>query len=139
MKRRIIPYQPHLKELARKQRRKMTLGEKRLWAQLKGQRMHGFDFHRQKPLDCFIVDFYCHELNLAIEIDGCSHNESFDADSRRQTKLRSLGIRFLRFTEKEVATNLDGVLSVIDAWVEANPPRPSATPLKRGNKDQSSR
>jgi len=70
MPRKIIPYQPYLKELARKLRNDSTLGEALLWNELKNKQMYGYDFHRQKPLLNYIADFYCNELNLVIEIDG---------------------------------------------------------------------
>ncbi len=72
-KRKIIPYNPNLKELARKLRNNSTKAEIILWLKLKGKQMYGYDFHRQKPLDNYIADFFCHELMLAIEVDGYSH------------------------------------------------------------------
>jgi hypothetical protein len=59
MKRKIIPYNPKLKPLAKKLREKMTLSEVLLWNELKSKKMHGFDFDRQRPIDNYIVDFYC--------------------------------------------------------------------------------
>jgi len=72
-KRKLIPYNPKLKQLARKLRNKSTKSEVLLWNYLKGKQIKGFDFHRQKPIGNYIVDFYCSELLLAIEIDGESH------------------------------------------------------------------
>jgi very-short-patch-repair endonuclease len=97
----IIPYNPQLKALARKLRKDMTFGETLLWNELKEDKLWGFDFDRQRCLDNYIVDFYCKELMLAIEIDGMSHNheEVFDKDELRQEKLESLGITFIRFSE----------------------------------------
>ncbi len=76
--------------------------------------MMGFDFHRQKPIDNFIVDFFCNELMLAIEIDGSTHNEKFEIDFQRQQELETLGIKFLRFQDKEIRFNLDNVLITIE-------------------------
>lgn len=73
MKRKIIPYNPNLKELARKLRNNSTQSEIRLWQYLKGKQMMGYDFHRQKPLLNYIADFFCHELALVIELDGYTH------------------------------------------------------------------
>ena len=70
----IIPYNPKLKQFARDLRNNSTLSEVLLWRQIKGQTLK-YEFHRQVPIDEFIVDFYCHELKLAIEIDGDSHND----------------------------------------------------------------
>jgi very-short-patch-repair endonuclease len=79
--------------------------------------MLGYDFHRQKPLDRFIVDFYCSALKLAIEIDGDSHNYSFAEDMERQRKLESFGIHFLRFTDLEVKQDIPNVLRAIENWI----------------------
>ena len=68
MRRKIIPYNPALKEKARELRNNSTKTEIMLWMYLKGKQMKGYDFHRQKPLDEYIVDFFCNELLLAIEI-----------------------------------------------------------------------
>ena len=70
----IIPYNKNLKVLARKLRKEMTFGEVLLWNELKGDKLWGFDFDRQRCIDNYIVDFYCKDLMLAIEIDGMSHN-----------------------------------------------------------------
>jgi very-short-patch-repair endonuclease len=115
----IIPYAPYLKELARKLRNNMTLGEVILWKHLKGKQMQGYDFDRQRPIDRFIVDFYCKDLRLAIEIDGSSHDspEAQQRDRERQARLESLGVRFLRFREAEVRQQTPAVLSAIEAWI----------------------
>jgi Protein of unknown function (DUF559) len=73
-RREIIGYEQYLKELARKLRQNMTLGEVLLWQRLKRKQMRGYDFDRQRPIDRYIVDFYCKDLKLAIEIDGSSHD-----------------------------------------------------------------
>ena len=66
MKRRVIPYNPNLKKRAKYLRKNSTLSEVLLWNHLKGGQMMGYDFHRQKPLDRYVVDFFCSELMLAI-------------------------------------------------------------------------
>ncbi|MHB8207007.1 endonuclease domain-containing protein [Mucilaginibacter sp.] len=73
MPRKIIPYNPNLKELARKLRNDSTLGEVLLWNEIKIKKLYGYDFQRQKPLLNYIADFYCYELGLVIEIDGMYH------------------------------------------------------------------
>jgi len=78
-KRRIIPYNPKLKEVARKLRKQGILSEVLLWNELKGKKL-GYDFHRQKPINDYVVDFYCAELDLVIEIDGDWHSDKFDDD-----------------------------------------------------------
>ena len=105
----IIPYNPKLKELARKLRNNSTLAEVLLWQNIKGK-SYGYEFHRQVPIDEYIVDFYCHELHLAIEIDGYTHDYNFDYDETRQKRLESLGITFVRFNDKDVKKNINDVL-----------------------------
>ncbi|MHC4269306.1 MAG: endonuclease domain-containing protein [Planctomycetota bacterium] len=120
----IIPYNPKLKQLARDLRNNSTLSEVLLWRQIKGQKL-GYEFHRQVPIDEFIVDFYCHELMLIVEIDGNSHNDKYDYDMSRQTKLQNLGAKFIRFFDVDVKKNLTGVLSTlrdkIDEIVRTSP------------------
>ncbi len=118
MKRRIIPYNPILKERARYLRNNSTLSEILLWKQLKGKQLNGYDFHRQKPIDQFIVDFYCAELSLAIEIDGISHDDTkVDYDNRRTKRLEQLGVHVLRFTDDVVKQNVMGVVEAIELWI----------------------
>jgi len=120
MRRRIIPYNPKLKKLARELRNNSTLSEILLWKQLRGRQMMGYDFHRQKPLNEFIVDFFCNELLLAIEIDGDSHRdeEVYNNDLRKQNRLQDLGVSFLRFMDLHVKTDMRNVLDTIAGWIE---------------------
>lgn len=113
----ILPYNPKLKELARELRNNSTLSEKLLWKFLKGKQINGYDFDRQKPIDNYIVDFFCKELKLAIEIDGKTHNEKMEKDLVRQEKLEKLGIVFLRFTDQEVKDHPAGVAEYIKDWI----------------------
>ena len=113
-KQNIIPYNPGLKELARELRKNMTLSEVLLWNQLKQKNMMGYDFDRQRPVGEYIVDFYCKELLLAIEIDGNTNIYRYEEDEIRQKDLEKLGIRFLRFDDMEVKTNISNVLRVIE-------------------------
>ena len=69
--------------------------------------------HRQVPLDNFIFDFYCHELNLAIEIDSNTHDYNFENDQIRQRQLEGLGIHFIRFRDNDVKRNLNDVLRAL--------------------------
>jgi very-short-patch-repair endonuclease len=119
MSTKIIPYNPQLKERARQLRQNMTPGEIALWKHLKGKQMCGYDFDRQRPIDQFIVDFYCKKLMLAIEIDGSSHDsqEAQQRDIERQARLETLGVRFMRFREEEVCKEIEGVLRVIEDWI----------------------
>ncbi len=96
----------------------MTLSEVLLWNTLKQKKMLGMDFDRQRPILNYIVDFYCKDLMLAIEVDGSSHDNKWEKDQFRQQELEQAGVRFLRFTDYEVKKDIQGVLRVIEDWVE---------------------
>jgi very-short-patch-repair endonuclease len=115
----IIPYNKDLKRLANKLRKKMTPGEVVLWNELKENKFLGFDFDRQRCIDNYIVDFYCKELQLAIEIDGMSHNseEAFAKDEIRQKRLEELGVRFIRFSESEVKNDIINVFRALETVI----------------------
>ena len=119
-KRNILAYNPALKEKARELRNNSTKTEILLWTFLKGRQLRGFDFHRQRPIDEYIVDFFCNELMLAIEIDGVSHIGQEEYDLERQNKLEKLGVRFLRFKDDEVFYNCDYVVREIEKWIDEN-------------------
>ena len=122
MTRKFLPYDPGLSQIARMLGKNMTLAEILLWNQLKQNQLLGYDFHRQKPIAEFVVDFYCPKLSLAIEIDGDSHEGKLEKDSNRQHDIEKFGIRFLRFSDKEVKHNLDGVLEAIRMSIESDGP-----------------
>ncbi len=113
-----ITYNPYLKEKARELRNNSTKGEILLWKKLKGKQCCGFDFHRQKPILNYIVDFYCFKLKLIIEIDGYSHNFKPGEDKKRDIELTCLGFTVLRFSEGEVKNNLDSVLQSLSVFIE---------------------
>jgi very-short-patch-repair endonuclease len=112
MPRKIIPYNPKLKDLARKLRNDSTLGEVLLWKELKSKQYFEYDFHRQKPLLNYIVDFYCSELNLVIEIDGHYHNheEKVEIDQLRDQELAKYNLTVIRFSENEIRKDIVNVL-----------------------------
>ena len=111
----------------------MTRAEIVLWYSLKGKQLLGYKFRRQHRVDQYILDFYCPELNLAIEVDGESHS-SGDArrrDAKRQKEIEVYGIRFLRFTDDEVLGNPDRVVDAIERKVrqlEDDTTTPSSPP-----------
>ncbi len=112
-----IHYNPKLKILARSLRNRSTLAEVLLWNHLKARKMRGYQFMRQKPIDNYIVDFYCSKLQLIIEIDGFSHEFKFVNDIQRQRKLETLGLKILRFGNEDIKNNLEGVLYSIENWI----------------------
>ena len=119
-----VPYNPRLKHIARTLRKQMTLAEILLWQQVKGKQLLGYDFHRQKPIDEYVVDFYCPRLKLVLEIDGDSHEGREEVDRIRQEKLESMGLTVIRFEDSEVKSNMDGVLDQIREWIEAHRTHP---------------
>ena len=82
--------------------------------------MRGYDFHRQKPLDRYIVDFFCYELMLVIEVDGISHDGKRKEDAYRQKRLEAYGLHFLRYADHMVKEYLPDVLEDIFLWIEKN-------------------
>jgi very-short-patch-repair endonuclease len=118
----IIAYNPKLKAVARMLRKNMTLSEVLLWQEIKGKQLLGVDFDRQRPIDNYIVDFYCKKLKLAIEIDGDSHTweGALERDEVRQKRLEELSVRFLRFDDLDVKKDMPWVLNMIHEWIEEN-------------------
>jgi len=101
-------------------RKNSTLAEIILWKELKSKGILGYDFHRQKPVENYVLDFFCPRLNLAIEIDGSSHENRETQDENRQRKLEMKGITFLRFPDEEIKQNVEGVVEEIREWILNN-------------------
>jgi very-short-patch-repair endonuclease len=133
-KRKIIPYNPNLKELARQLRNNSTKAEIILWQKLKGKQMYGYDFHRQKPVDNYRIDFFCHELMLGIEVDGYSHQiiEVFNKDVKKEGVMNMLGIHILRFSDEQVLKDTDNVIRAIE-WYIANFEEHTPDPSQEGS------
>ena len=104
------------REQARKLRKNLTLGEATLWDAIRAKK-RGFKVRRQHPIGDFIVDFYCPEQRLIIEIDGDAHLDQIDHDAQRTAILNDLGFRMIRFTNNEVENKLREVLQRIDATI----------------------
>jgi very-short-patch-repair endonuclease len=123
--RKIIPYKKELVAYAEELRRNMTLGEIALWREIKGKKL-GARFSRQIPIDHYIVDFYCKDLQLAIEVDGSVHFEEGkeEKDLIRQKRLESFAITVIRFNDSDVKNNLGWVLSEIKKTIEQIKPTP---------------
>ena len=126
----IIQYNQNLKPRSQELRKNSTLGEILLWNEIKGRKINGLRFFRQKPIENYIVDFYCTELKLAIEVDGSSHDMKVEGDKFRQRQLESLGITFLRFTEKEVRKNMESVLRAIKEKTSLHLAKPRVLPCQ---------
>jgi very-short-patch-repair endonuclease len=119
---------PTILKRAREMRKNLTAPEAKLWQRLRGRQLDGHKFRRQHPIDRFIVDFYCHEARLIVEVDGESHAFQQEYDRERSAFLISMGNRVIRFSNEDVMQRMDGVLEVIlQAFEERPSPGPSQT------------
>ena len=112
-----VPYDQRLKSRSRSLRNEMTKAEKKLWYTY--LRKHPLNFTRQKPIDHFIVDFYCPGVKLVIEVDGDSHffKEGIVYDTERSNILRSYGLEVLRFTNQEISQDMEKVIEKVEAVI----------------------
>ncbi len=106
-----------IKPLARQKRRAPTPAEDALWQRLRNRQLNGAKFRRQHAIDRFIVDFYCAEARLLVEVDGPIHDYTPEEDALRQAFLEALGFRMARFTNEAVLTEMDAVLGTIAGLV----------------------
>jgi very-short-patch-repair endonuclease len=122
---RVLRYNPQLKGRARSLRLELTDAEQRLWARLRRKQILGMQFYRQKPIGNYIVDFYAPSVRLVVEVDGSQHFDPSHAeyDKRRTAYLEGLGLRVLRYTDRQVLLELDSVAEEIFRVVDGtNPP-----------------
>ncbi|MBI3359429.1 MAG: endonuclease domain-containing protein [Nitrospirae bacterium] len=123
-----IPYNQTLTKKAQENRKNPTSAEKKLWVSvLQDKQLADLKFTRQKPLDQYIVDFYCAERMLVIEIDGDTHTDQMDYDSQRTARLEDLGVKVIRYTNNDVLQNIEGVCSDLLEKLNAY-----GSPLTRG-------
>ena len=139
----MLPYARHLKPYSRKLRSNMTDAEQRLWHRVRRKQIEGVQFYRQKPLGPYIVDFYAPAAGLVVEIDGSQHftEEGLAADGVRDAALAKMGLRVLRFNDRQVLLEMEAVLGEIWRVVVGrvkcgNPPNP---PFAKGAFEQRSR
>ncbi|MFP4023038.1 MAG: endonuclease domain-containing protein [Thiohalospira sp.] len=106
---------PEIFETAKVLRNHMTDSEKLLWEKLKDNQLNGIKFRRQHPISQFIVDFYCHQKKLVIELDGSIHqkNAQQERDKGRQFMLEELGLTVIRFKNEEIKKDISNVISKI--------------------------
>jgi len=105
-----LPYNPQLKERARELRKAGNEAEIIFWKQVHNKQFLGLDFDRQKIIGNYIVDFYCKDLGVVIEIDGASHNNKVEYDKERDEYLRSLGLKVIHISDLDVKENLEGIM-----------------------------
>jgi very-short-patch-repair endonuclease len=137
-----LPYNELLKDRARKLRRNSTLSEVLFWVQVNKKKFHGIDFDRQKIIGNYIVDFFCTNCNVVIEIDGSSHDDKQEYDAVRDDYLKSFGLEVIHINDIDVKKNLNAIMtmlynhpSLLHPLPLFEPPRqPSAaTPPKEAN------
>ncbi len=113
---------PLIQQRARELRRRATEAERVLWERLRNRRLGGLKFRRQHPLGPYIVDFYCAEHRLVIEVDGPIHERQKERDALRTEYLEAYGYRVLRFTNEDVLTDIEAVLErILAACREPSP------------------
>ena len=108
-----LPYNPNLKKFAKELRKAGNLAEVIFWNAVKRKKFLELDFHRQKIIGNYIVDFYCPQLDLVLEIDGSSHIGKEEYDAKRDEYLKSLELNVLHVTDIMVKDDLNGVLEVL--------------------------
>lgn len=116
-----------------KNRKEQTDAEKRLWFYLRNRRLNGYKFRRQYPIHNYIIDFYCAEKKLAVELDGGQHVQREKYDKKRTFDLQKLNIRIIRFWDTDVLQNIDRVLEQILHELESSTiKKPRPDPLLKG-------
>jgi very-short-patch-repair endonuclease len=114
-----LKYDKRLTALARENRKTPTPAEALIWQKvLRSKQLEHHKFLRQKPIGPYIVDFYCAELRLVIEIDGDSHAEQADYDTQRTEYLNALGLRVIRYENRDVINNLPGIYEHLQTNLE---------------------
>lgn len=114
-------------------RKNQTDAEKKLWGLLRNRQLNKMKFRRQFSVGKYILDFYCPEINLGIEADGGQHygNEGRQRDELRTNELNRLGVKIMRFSNRDILTNIDGVFEAISTVIEKeNSPSPQSSPQK---------
>jgi very-short-patch-repair endonuclease len=119
-----------LLQAARVGRAEQTDAERLLWARLRNRRLENAKFRRQHPLGRYILDFYCHAARLVVEVDGSHHSgrDQAEYDKERTAWLQGEGLKVIRFTNREVLSEIEGVLQRIRAEL----PSPWPSPPGRG-------
>jgi len=108
-----LPFNAKLKERAKELRKAGNLSEVLFWNQVKNKQFLGLDFDRQKIIGNYIVDFYCKDLGVVIEIDGASHDSKVEYDIERDAYLKSLGLKVIHISDLDIKNNLEGVMEIL--------------------------
>jgi very-short-patch-repair endonuclease len=123
---------------AKRLRRTQTDAERILWFRLRDRRLNGWKFRRQFPVDRYVVDFFCADAHLIVELDGGQHAVRADADAQRTKVLGAMGYMVLRYWNNDVMQNIDGILEDIYSALERHRPEPPHPhPLPSGERELS--
>jgi very-short-patch-repair endonuclease len=112
-------------------RKNQTDAEKKLWGLLRNRQLNNMKFRRQYSVGKYILDFYCPEIGLGIEADGGQHygDAGKEKDELRTRELSSIGIKIMRFSNRDILTNSDGVYEIINSVIEKKKaPSPQSSP-----------
>ena len=121
----MLPYNKYLKQHSRELRNNLTDAERSLWSKLRRKQLNGVQFYRQRIIGDYIVDFYCHQAKIVVEVDGSQHysQDMMERDRKRDEYMKSSGLMVLRFSDAEVLENIEGVVQRIwEHMSESNPP-----------------
>jgi very-short-patch-repair endonuclease len=111
----MLSYDKQLKALSQHLRKNMTDAENIIWLRLRRKQLKGYPFYRQKIIGNYIVDFYCPKANLVIELNGGQHYSEVGQarDRARDDVLKKMGLKVLRFSDRDVFENMSGVLEEV--------------------------
>ena len=115
-----LPYNPKLKERAKELRKAKNLSEVLFWTQVNKKQFHEIDFDRQRIIGNYIVDFYVKKLGLIIEIDGTSHDEKVEYDSKRENYLKSLNLKIYRIPVDDILNHLSTAMQALENFIIEN-------------------
>jgi very-short-patch-repair endonuclease len=120
---------------ARSLRKNMTKAEIILWSRLRSKKVSGFKFRRQQPIFDYIVDFYCNELKLIIEVDGEIHDQPdvTKSDSKRENTLKINGYKIIRLSNREVEIEIDSSINKIKTFITSILTYNQGTPMGTTN------
>jgi type I site-specific restriction-modification system R (restriction) subunit/very-short-patch-repair endonuclease len=134
-----LPYNPKLKDRAKELRKAGNLPEVLFWNEVKNKQFKGYDFDRQKIIGNYIVDFYCSNCQVVIEIDGSSHDDKVEYDAERDAFLESLGLTVIHIPVNDIMKQMSSVMNMLYEHPALSgtkePPHPPAagTPPEEGN------
>jgi very-short-patch-repair endonuclease len=136
---RVIRGQPDYLDIKRRLRSNMTGPEARLWSRLRARQLQGLKFRRQHGIGPYIVDFYCPEQSLVIEVDGNSHADADQVvkDKQREQYLQSLGLRVIRYINDDIVKNLGGILDDLAERISSRSTSPRPSLPRRGKEAES--